>query len=325
MTCKVCGNNEVSRIIYAKDLNYGGEEQFTYFQCSKCKCLQLQNVPCDIGKYYGDNYYSINMSKTKKKLTENLISLFIKTRDKRLLLNKNDIVSIICRKLQPRVAYELIPQLCVDRTAAVLDVGCGDGYLLELLSDLGWSNLCGVDIYAREEDRKKNDELGGILKLVQGTIFDIIGKFDLIMFHHSLEHMEQPNEIFAKVNSLLRNENSYCMICIPISTCYAFERYGENWVQLDAPRHFFLHSPESIKLLANQANLVIEKIIYDSNSFQIIGSQMYEQGKLGITRRTLKNTMEYAIKSLTKYAKVAEKLNKEEKGDQAIFLLKKKI
>ena len=90
----------------------------------------------------------------------------------------------------------------------------------------------------------KNDEI----TLKTGTIFDIAGQFELIMFHHCFEHMEQPFGILEKVYSILRDKNSYCMIRIPISTCYAFERYNENWVQLDAPRHFFLHSPNSMEI-----------------------------------------------------------------------------
>lgn len=219
--------------------------------------------------------------------------------------------------MQPRIAYELIPQLCPNKNSTILDVGCGDGYLLKLLYDIGWKKLYGVDLYG---EGYKNDEIA----IQTGTIFDIYGQFDLIMFHHSFEHMEQPFEIMKKVYSLLKGKNSYCMICIPISTCYAFERYKENWVQLDAPRHFFLHSPDSMELIAKNSDLQIDKIIYDSNSFQIIGSQMYEQGELGIERRTLKNTVKYAFKSIMKYSREAELLNQKARGDQAIFLLRKR-
>ena len=54
----------------------------------------------------------------------------------------------------------------------------------------------------------KNDEIA----IQTGTIFDIYGQFDLIMFHHSFEHMEQPFEIMKKVYSLLKGKNSYYMI-----------------------------------------------------------------------------------------------------------------
>ena len=316
MKCKICGNEQTNKVIYAKDMNYGGNKEFKYFQCSKCKCLQLDNIPENIEQYYGSGYYSLNMKKHKRGISEKLISSFLKIRDKQLLLSRKGIISKICCKMQPRIAYELIPQLCPNKNAAILDVGCGDGYLLKLMFDLGWKNLYGVDLYGGGVENEQ-------VKLKKGTIFDITGQFDLVMFHHSFEHMEQPLDILKKVNSLLRDKNSSCIICIPISTCYVFEKYGKNWVQLDAPRHFFLHSPDSIKLMARKSNLYIEKIIYDSNSFQIIGSEMYKRGELGIKRRTLKNTIKYVFESVVKYSRIAEQLNQKEKGDQAIFVLHK--
>jgi len=33
----------------------------------------------------------------------------------------------------------------------------------------------------------------------------------------------------------------WCVIRIPTVSSFAWEHYREQWVQLDAPRHFFLH------------------------------------------------------------------------------------
>ena len=147
MKCKICGNDHSDKIIYAKDMNYGGDEKFTYFQCSKCKCLQLENIPSNMEKYYGSRYYSLNMKKHKKGIAEKLISAFSQLRDKQLIQNRKGIINKICCKMQPRIAYELIPQLCPNKNSTILDVGCGDGYLLKLLYDIGWKKLYGVDLY----------------------------------------------------------------------------------------------------------------------------------------------------------------------------------
>ena len=49
-------------------------------------------------------------------------------------------------------------------------------------------------IWRRSIRGYKNDEI----TIKTGTIFDMSGQFDLIMFHHSFEHMEQPFEIMKK-------------------------------------------------------------------------------------------------------------------------------
>jgi hypothetical protein len=48
-------------------------------------------------------------------------------------------------------------------------------------------------------------------------------------------------------------------------------------VQLDAPRHLFLHTRKSFGLLAARAGLQIEKWFCDSTSFQFWGSELYQR------------------------------------------------
>ena len=175
--------------------------------------------------------------------------------------------------------------------------------------------MLGIDPYLTEYSTQN-------LTLKQTTICEVQGKYDLIMFHHSYEHMDSPYDIMKKVSELLKNKSSYCMICIPVSTSEAFEKYEKYWVQLDAPRHLFLHSPQSIKLLANEVEMEVVDVIYDSNSFQYWGSELYKKGIPGTERRNLLRVMDYAWKSLIKYSLKAQKANKEQKGDQAIFILK---
>ena len=45
------------------------------------------------------------------------------------------------------------------------------------------------------------------------------------------------------------------VIRIPIKTKPVWEKYGVNWFQIDAPRHFFLHTIESFKTLCDKAGL----------------------------------------------------------------------
>ena len=220
--------------------------------------------------------------------------------------------------MQPRPSYELISQLC-KKTDPILDVGCGDGYLLKIMEEIGYTDLTGIDLYLNVSNPEKNIRL-----IRQDMIFmEETKKYKLIMFHHSLEHMDNQIGIFKKIVRLLKDNDSHCMICIPLSDSYAFETYRENWVQLDAPRHFYLHSVKSILLLAQQSGLKISNIVYDSNSFQFFGSNLYEKGELGVKRRNLKNVIMYAVESVLKYSRLSRKLNNEHCGDQAIFILKK--
>lgn len=50
---------------------------------------------------------------------------------------------------------------------------------------------------------------------------------------------------------------------------------GANWSDLDAPRHLYLHSHKSIRLLAEAAGPHVEDLWGDSNPFQFWASEQY--------------------------------------------------
>jgi hypothetical protein len=98
------------------------------------------------------------------------------------------------------------------------------------------------------------------------------------MFNHSYEHVTDPEQTLKSISDKL-SDNGVCIIRIPTASSYAWENYKENWVQLDAPRHLFLHSVESMKYLANKVNLKLdEEVAYDSTAFQFWGSEQYQKG-----------------------------------------------
>src|SRR5690349_13426984 len=60
--CKICGHvNEVSWYT-AKEMMFGFRDEFNYFQCPKCECLQISEFPDNISKYYPENYYSLTQN-----------------------------------------------------------------------------------------------------------------------------------------------------------------------------------------------------------------------------------------------------------------------
>jgi 2-polyprenyl-3-methyl-5-hydroxy-6-metoxy-1,4-benzoquinol methylase len=67
----------------------------------------------------------------------------------------------------------------------ILNVGCGSGALLNYLYTEGFSNLTGADPYIDQDFA----HAGGISVHKKGNK-ELEGKFDLIMFHHSFEHIE---------------------------------------------------------------------------------------------------------------------------------------
>ena len=149
--------------------------------------------------------------------------------------------------------------------------------------------------------------------------------WDVIMFHHSFEHLSDQVETIRSVARLL-SKNGLCIIRIPTVTSYAWENYKEHWVQLDAPRHFYLHSIKSMQLLATRLGFRIERILYDSTGFQFWGSEQYRRDIPLIADHSYAVEQERSIFSKSEIERFEEKaqlLNSEGRGDQATFYLRK--
>jgi len=143
------------------------------------------------------------------------------------------------------------------------------------------------------------------------------GEFDLIMLHHSFEHMPNPKEVLVEIRKHI-NAKGTIIIRIPVGNSYAWRKYRTHWVQLDAPRHFFLHTIKSMNILANEAGLKLHSFDYESTAFQFTGSEKYLRD-IGFSEVDPL----LSRKKMKMYKKESKRLNQINDGDTVCFYLKK--
>lgn len=296
---------------------FGLDESFNFLECGHCGCLQLIDEIEDMSKYYPENYYSFNNDDISGKFS--LRKSLLNQRNKYDLTKRGFIGKILSKK-RPSPIFNILGKTGIKPSSKIMDVGCGKGHLLFKLHEIGFTNLLGVDPFLEKDITYDNG-----LQIQKKELKEIEGKWDLIMLHHSFEHMINPMEVLHEIASRLSDEG-VCLIRIPVASSYAWEHYREDWIQVDPPRHYFLHSEKSMQFMAEKAGLVIDKIIHDSNAFQFWGS---EQAKEGIAIRSPKSYAENPKNSIftegqiSEYLAQAKKLNAEGKGDQCAFFLRK--
>ena len=313
--CRICGNKRHNKYFTVKEMMYGYRDEFSYFQCNNCECLQIEDIPEDMSKYYPANYYSFTEYDGKK--FKGLSGYLNRMRYTSLLLGhrlKSSIMSFFSSK-----HHDILSGIDLCKDTKILDVGCGSGKkFLYPLAEIGFKNVKGCDPYLKETLFYKNS-----LKIENSSIYDMKGSWDIITYHHAFEHIPDPIDNLKKVYELL-NPGGVCIIRIPVVSSFAWLHYGVDWVQLDAPRHFFLHSEKSMHLLGQKTNLKLYKINHDSSHFQFTGSEKYLKD---IPLRTPKS--KGIFKLITgkvkqyKFQRKAKKLNKNSQGDQAAFFFKK--
>lgn len=271
LICKICGNTKENKIYVVKEMMFGFRDEFEYFECSSCGCLQIKDIPYNMSKYYPENYYSFTpVIIPEENWDENFIKRYFREKRNSYVLTQKGILGRLISIIKPPPQFLIWLRKCnATFESQILDVGCGTGHLLLSLRGYGFRNLIGIDPYIEGDMVYANS-----VKIFKKEISAMEGKYDVIMFHHSFEHMPRPLEIFKNVSQLL-NENGYALIRIPTTSSYAWKHYRVNFVEIDAPRHLFLHSLKSIEILASKVNLKIKEVIFDSTEFQFWGSEQY--------------------------------------------------
>ena len=58
MVCRICGSKDLNDAIHVKEMMIPTYEVFNYVECRNCHCLQIEEIPSDLERYYGPGYYS---------------------------------------------------------------------------------------------------------------------------------------------------------------------------------------------------------------------------------------------------------------------------
>ena len=328
LQCRICDNKDGNTIYKVREMMLGLRDIHNYFECSNCGCLQIVDIPENIQEYYpNEDYYSYNEVKPVTGIKGQLI----RSRDRHAATGKG-LLGAVMQQYQPHDKLPSLQYTKVDLDSKILDVGCGAGHLLHSMKEAGFKNVLGIDPFNTEDIQYDNG-----LTIIKNSIHELPnnkntdknyganGGWDLIMFNHSYEHVYDQTKVLEKTWELLK-PGGLCMLRIPTVTSWAWRHYGVDWVQLDAPRHFFLHSIKSVHMLAEKTGFELEDVVYDSFAFQSWGSEQYKKDI------ALHDDNSYAInpknspfsqEEIKSYAEHSKVLNKSKAGDQAAFYLRK--
>jgi SAM-dependent methyltransferase len=296
---------------------FGTRDAFAYFECENCGTVQVASAPADLSQYYPKTYYSYHASP----VIDSPLKRLLKIARSNYVLSGKGLMGRLMEQIQSApdiLKWTKHSSLSLD--SKILDVGCGAGVFLLELHRLGFEHLQGVDPFLPNDIHYDNG-----VKIWKKQLSEISETFDLIMFHHSLEHITTPQSYLEIARRLLAPKGTV-LIRVPVAGTFAWKHYGVNWVQLDAPRHLFLPTVKSMHLLAEQCGFEIFKTEFDSTAFQFWGSEQYLNDiPLNDPRSYWKNPAQSTFSStdISAFEARAQILNREAQGDSAGFYLRK--
>ena len=241
--CPICNSSKTSKAFDAVD-HFSTKETFPICDCNSCGFRFTNYFPSvdTIGRYYDSPDY-ISHSDSRKGLINLLYHFFRKQ-----MLKKK--VNLVSKYVVPRQKDNI----------RILDIGSGTGYFLNAAKEKGYT-VTGIekDSNAREQ---ATSNFGLDIKDEQSLWAIEDDSFDVITLWHVLEHMENLNEVVAKINSILKPDG-VVIIALPNHNSHDAKKYKGYWAAYDVPRHLWHFTPDTVeKLLSkHQFNIIKQKIM----------------------------------------------------------------
>lgn len=185
------------------------------------------------------------------------------------LLSRNRLL-LRHHRLLTEFLLDFFSQLPVERSC--LDIGCGSGYFLELLRDLGFENISGLDASAPFVGRAREKGLNVTL----GNLYDLDeceARYDMVLLLDVLEHLDTPAKALQIIHGLL-TEGGLLVLNAPVCDSFAKRArrllLGETKLQQMQKwdeTHLLEFSARQLKKLVAQAGFSVEKCVHVSNPF----------------------------------------------------------
>jgi SAM-dependent methyltransferase len=323
--CPACCAASVKVVLGVRENMFGIDEHFDYAVCAGCGSLALISVPEDMSSYYPANYYSVDLD-PERALGAAGVRQFAQLVIGSVLWGRGTLSSAATALIPRRQLRTLVSVLSSIRGAGlahgkqtrVLDVGCGSGMLVYALGLAGVHDVTGVDPFMSAER-----ELGTGGRLLRKDLSQVEGLYDLIMFHHSFEHVHDPEATLREALKRLR-PGGRVLIRMPTPSSDTFETYGAAWVQLDAPRHLVLLSRPGVDSLCRRVGATVVSVQDDSTGFQFWGSEQYLRAVPLMDAHSVMvapSQAPFSKAQLKGWEKQAMVLNERGRGDQAAWVI----
>jgi SAM-dependent methyltransferase len=141
---------------------------------------------------------------------------------------------------------ELVPS-----RAGLLDIGCGNGFVLSLALERGWKDVRGVEPSEDAISQSNADTAPLIVQdMMRPDLFEP-ESLDAITLFQVLDHISEPNRLLQECHRLLRPGGAILALNHSV-TSWSSRLLGERSPIIDV-EHTYLYSPRTMRILFEQA------------------------------------------------------------------------
>ena len=252
--CYLCGSQIFSPILCDGDLRFGYPGIYHVVACEACGFIFLADPPESdmLSRWYVEGYGSKDYSEPVQRAA-NLISLLRRLVKQAGLLHWAKRGRAYWRWLQRDQFDKLAPV-----HGRILDVGCGEGFLMHHLKKPG-RELVGLEPSRAAAHRAR--ELGFT---VHENFSEVLQRgsalFDALILAQVIEHLEDPRLYLRDISGLLAPGGLLIIGC-PNAASYLGEWFGRAWINWHLPFHLWHFTPTTIQLLLEAQGWSVQRLL----------------------------------------------------------------
>ncbi|HSR49189.1 MAG TPA: class I SAM-dependent methyltransferase [Acidobacteriota bacterium] len=238
MNCPICDYPNTQPRYHLKDRFFGAvDDQFTLHYCSSCGLIfqKEDEVAERIGEFYPPGYWWKPGGKVSG--LEKAYRDWVLQRDQLAFL-----------------------RAVTDEPASVrlLDIGCGNGTLVEAALEAGF-DAHGLEQSPEACELARQKAPGRIFTGSEEQLVEAGETFDLITLFHTLEHLPQPFRYLRNLQKLLRKPGKL-VVQVPNTGSLQARLLGRRWYGLDCPRHLYNYNLYNLMHLLGRAGYRVHRV-----------------------------------------------------------------
>jgi len=248
VACCLCGSEASHGVGSGTDREYPtSPDVFKIVECDGCGLRYLNPRPAqaELATIYPANYHAYNIrspDSASKKLPP---------------------VTRLRHRIYSRRFRRVFELLANRPSIEMLDVGCGDGWMLDL-----YKMAAPVSIHTHGVDF--NPEVCDVARAFGHTVYcsrfedlQLNGRFDVVNMSHVIEHVSDPLLIAKKCHDVLKPGGILVIETPNTDTldCKWFVR--GNWGAYHIPRHWNLFDTKTLRRLGEQAGFTFHEVVFN--------------------------------------------------------------
>jgi len=235
--CSICQIDDAEPVAVGEDFEYRtSADSFLAVRCRRCGLVYLDPRPStsDFETIYPPTYHANNFD-----------------------AKHFGWVYRVRRELEKRRLRAWLTSVAED--AAIVDVGCGDGFHLDVLRAAGFQNVRGIDASERAVARARDAGLDVTHALAENDPFEP-QSIDVALIIQTIEHVVAPRDFLASVQRMLRPGGLAFIVTDNTSSADRTFFAGRHWGGYHFPRHLTLFNHRTLAALSERAGFRVRSL-----------------------------------------------------------------